>query len=162
MLWDLRRKSLRIVLTGHTRALRDLAFSPNGGLLASASADGTVKLWDVESGALVHPRSFGAMPEFLERYVRDDDVVALEVAVQKITGGPATKLGLTDRGTLEIGKAADLVIFDPDTIANRATLQAPYQYPEGIRWVIVNGKIAINPDGVTGNRAGVTIRRSTP
>ena len=125
------------------------------------SAGGGYALSDVESGSLVHPRSFGAMPEFLGHWIREKDTLSLEEGIQRITYGPATKLGLKERGALRVGDTADITIFDAASIANRATLKAPYQYPEGIRWVIVGGKVGVNPDGVTGSRLGMTIRRRT-
>jgi N-acyl-D-amino-acid deacylase len=124
------------------------------------SAGGGYALGDVESGALVHPRSFGAMPELLGHYVREKKALKLEEAVKKISGAPAAKLGMVDRGTLAEGNVADITVFDPKTIANVATLEKPYQFPNGMKWVLVNGAISVDPDGVTGRRAGKALRRS--
>src|SRR3989344_1123024 len=122
------------------------------------SAGGGYSLGDVESGALVHPRSFGAMPELLGHYVREKSVLSLENAIKKISGAPAAKLGMIDRGVIAKGNVADLAIFDPATIANRATLEKPYQFPQGMKWVLVNGAVAVDPDGITGRRAGLALR----
>lgn len=125
----------------------------------AVSAGGGYSLDSVKSGALVHPRSFGAMPEYLGKFVREEQALTLEDAIARITGSAAAKIGITGRGTLTKGAAADIVVFDPRTIHNRATLSAPYQYPVGMKWVLVNGGIALNPDGLTGYRGGSALRR---
>jgi N-acyl-D-aspartate/D-glutamate deacylase len=102
--------------------------------------------YDVEysrEGQLVHPRCFGAFPRFLGKYVRDQKLVSWEKAVNKITGAPAEKLKLKDRGWLKKGKKADIVIFDPGAVIDRATFDNPYQYPEGIKHVIINGSVVV-------------------
>jgi N-acyl-D-amino-acid deacylase len=86
-----------------------------------------------------HPRAFGTYPRIFKRYVRDKKVLTLEEAVKKCTSVPASRLGLKDRGILSPGKAADLVIFDPLTIEDKATYDQPRQYPDGINYVFVNG-----------------------
>lgn len=106
-----------------------------------------------------HPRAYGTFPRVLGRYVRDDSVLTLEQAVHKMTGLPARRLNLADRGRIAVGAAADLVVFDPATIADRATFTWPHQYPVGIRWVVVNGVITLGPSGLTGQRGGAVLRR---
>lgn len=111
------------------------------------------------SGGLVHPRCFGAFPHFWHRFVTDLKTLKQEDAIVKITGGPARLLGLKDRGTLEKGKQADIVIFDPRLYRDRATYHSPYHYPSGMEWVIVNGQIAVSQGTLTGVRAGRILRR---
>jgi N-acyl-D-aspartate/D-glutamate deacylase len=99
------------------------------------------------------PRTFGTLPHVLGRYVREARVLSLEEAVHRMTQVPARRLALTDRGVLAPGKAADLVVFDPATIANRATEADPGALPAGIERVMVNGQWAL-ADGTfspTGN-----------
>jgi N-acyl-D-aspartate/D-glutamate deacylase len=93
-----------------------------------------------------HPRLYGTFPRVLGHYARDLGVVGLAQAVHKMTGRAAAALGLTDRGTIVEGNAADLVLFDQETIADRASFDDPHQYPEGIGMVIVNGVVVIDQD----------------
>jgi N-acyl-D-amino-acid deacylase len=93
-----------------------------------------------------HPRHYGTYPRVLGRYVREKGLLSLEEAVYKMTGFPAKILGLTDRGTLEEGKWADIVIFDPDTIIDNATFLDPHQFPTGLHHVIVNGALVVTKD----------------
>ena len=94
-----------------------------------------------------HPRAFGSMPRVLGRYVREEKLFPLEEAVRKMTSLPAARLGLTERGLLRPGMAADVVVFDPATVADTATYAAPHQYPLGIELVLVNGQIVLR-DGI--------------
>ncbi len=94
-----------------------------------------------------HPRTYGAFPRVLRWLVRDEEALTLEEAVHKMTGKSARKLGLADRGVIAPGKKADLVIFDPDTVADTATYIDPHRYPEGIHYVVVNGEAAVGPEG---------------
>ena len=106
-----------------------------------------------------HPRNYGVYPRLLGRYVRELGVLSLEEAVWKVAGFPATKLRLPDRGLIRRGYKADLVIFDANTISDRATFENPHQYPMGIAYVIVNGKIVVQDNVHTGARPGMVIRR---
>jgi N-acyl-D-amino-acid deacylase len=101
-----------------------------------------------------HPRTFGTFPLVLSDFVRDG-TLTLEEAVFKMTGLPARKLGLEDRGVIRQGAAADLTIFDPAKVRSRATYRAPFNYPEGIEYVIVNGRIVVERGLHTGNLPGV-------
>lgn len=101
-----------------------------------------------------HPRTFGTFPLVLGDFVRDG-TLTLEEAVFRLTGLVADKLGLTDRGRIRAGAAADLTIFDPKTIRARATYQDPCRYPEGIEWVIVNGQIVVEQGTHTGRLPGI-------
>ena len=91
-----------------------------------------------------HPRSFGTFPRVLGRYVREKHVLRLEDAIRKMTSFPANRLGLRDRGLLRGGMKADIVIFDPSTIADTATYLKPKKFPVGIEYVIVNGRITVS------------------
>jgi N-acyl-D-amino-acid deacylase len=110
------------------------------------------------SGGSPHPRGYGTFPRLLGRYVRERGVLSLEAAVHKITGMPAAKLGLTDRGIVRRGAVADLVAFDPDTVQDRATFESPHRYPAGIVHVLVNGEITIRNEEQTGVLAGRSVR----
>ncbi len=94
-------------------------------------------------GGKPHPRTYGTFPRVLGKYVRDDGLISLETGVRKMTAMAAEKLGLTDRGTLAAGKAADITIFDAGTVRDRATFEAPHQYSDGIDYVIVNGQVVV-------------------
>jgi N-acyl-D-amino-acid deacylase len=101
-----------------------------------------------------HPRNYGTFPRFLGLYVRDRKALTLPQAVTKMTSLPAAKLGLKDRGTLKQGNFADIVVFDPATVADKATYTEPEQYSTGIDYVIVNGKVVIDHDKHTGALPG--------
>ncbi|HEY1487276.1 MAG TPA: D-aminoacylase [Micromonosporaceae bacterium] len=107
-----------------------------------------------------HPRGWGTFPRYLARYVRDEGLLTLEECVAKMTGRAARRLGRTDRGTVSPGLVADLVLFDPASIADRATFDQPRLTPAGIPYVLVNGELVID-DGVrTSHRPGRSMRRS--
>jgi N-acyl-D-aspartate/D-glutamate deacylase len=90
-----------------------------------------------------HPRQYGTFPAVLGRYVREQKVLTLEDAVHRMTGLPAERLAWKDRGLLKKGFAADIVVFNPDTVIDRATYKKPNQYPAGIPHVIVNGQFVV-------------------
>jgi N-acyl-D-amino-acid deacylase len=90
-----------------------------------------------------HPRSYGTFPRVLGEYVREKKVMTLPEAIRRMTAQAADKLGLHDRGRVQTNLAADLVVFNADTIADRATYGEPYQFPSGIEFVIVNGQVTI-------------------
>jgi N-acyl-D-amino-acid deacylase len=94
-------------------------------------------------GGKPHPRVYGAFPRVLGKYVREEKVIPLHEAVHKMTGRPAEVFGLKDRGLLRKGFAADVVVFDPQTVIDKGTYEEPRQYPEGIRHVFVNGRAAV-------------------
>lgn len=97
-----------------------------------------------------HPRLHGTFPRVLARYVREERLLSLEAAVRKMTGAPAERMGLKDRGFVRPGMAADLVVLDPATVADTATYEEPNRYPTGIPWVVVNGQIVKEGDAHTG------------
>jgi N-acyl-D-amino-acid deacylase len=105
-----------------------------------------------------HPRGFGTFPRVLGRYVREKNLLSLPQAVRKISGMPAEKLGLKGRGYIKEGLYADLVIFDPSTIIDTATFEDPYQFPRGIKHVLVNGKFAVRDGKQTEERAGEILK----
>ena len=105
-----------------------------------------------------HPRWYGTFPRVLGEYVREKRVLSLEEAVRKMTSMPAARLGLADRGRIAEGVRADLVVFDPATVADRATFIEPHQYPAGIPWVIVNGVITVDAGEYRDVRPGRSLR----
>lgn len=112
-----------------------------------------------KTGQLTHPRSFGTFPKFLRKYVIEEPLLTWEEAIRKITSAPARKIGLKNRGEIKEGNFADIVVFDPKTIADKATFSNPYQTCEGIEYVFVNGEMAIRGKKITGSRSGMVLRR---
>lgn len=106
-----------------------------------------------------HPRAYGTFPRVLGHYVRSERVLTLEQAVHKMTGMPAARLGLRDRGVLRDGAAADVVVFSATTIADRATFDVPHQYAMGIDAVIINGVPAVLSGTYQDIRPGKVLRR---
>jgi N-acyl-D-aspartate/D-glutamate deacylase len=108
----------------------------------------------------IHPRAYGTFPRVLGRYVRERGVLTEAQAIHKMTGLPAARLGLTERGRIAPGQYADLTLYDPKTVADRATFDAPHQYAVGIETVLVNGRIAWQHGAPTGTRAGRILRKT--
>jgi dihydroorotase/N-acyl-D-amino-acid deacylase len=107
-----------------------------------------------------HPRAYGTFPRVLGEYVRAQKLLPLETAVHKMTGMPARRLGLSDRGVLRVGAMADVVVFDAATVKDQSTFTEPHQYPSGIETVIVNGKIAVRAGKPTGVKAGQVLQHA--
>jgi N-acyl-D-aspartate/D-glutamate deacylase len=105
-----------------------------------------------------HPRYYGTFPRLLGRYARELKVVTLPEAVRKITSMNAEKIGLRDRGLLKPGNWADITVFDPATVADKATFENPHQYPTGIPYVIVNGAVVVDRGEHTGTLPGRVLR----
>ena len=105
-----------------------------------------------------HPRAFGSMPRFLGHYVRDEHLLPMEQAIRKITSLPAQREGLRNRGLLKEGYFADITIFDPATIRDKADYEHPTQLSEGIKYVLVNGQLEYEDAHITGTNAGVALR----
>ncbi len=105
-----------------------------------------------------HPRGIGSFPRVLGRYVRERKAITLEQAVHKMTAYPAWRCQLKDRGRLIAGGLADVVVFDPATVADRATFEDPYQYPVGIDSVIVNGRVTLHEERRSEQGAGRGVR----
>jgi dihydroorotase/N-acyl-D-amino-acid deacylase len=105
-----------------------------------------------------HPRSYGTFARVLAVYVREKKLLTLEEAIRKMTSLPAARLGLGDRGVVRRGMKADLVVLDPGTIRDRATFDKPHQYAEGMSLVVVNGKVVLDGERMTGVRPGRVLR----
>ena len=148
--------SLSTVYAHHTEADMNLALSQSW---CSVGSDGSAYAID---GPLrrgnPHPRNFGTFPRVLGVYVRELKLLRLEDAVRKMTSLNAAKTGLLDRGVLREGLAADVTIFNPDTVIDRATYTEPFQYNQGIIHVIVNGRLVLEDGEHTGNQPGRALR----
>jgi len=124
-----------------------MMFGTDGmGLVAGPAAEG-----------LPHPRNYGAFPRVLGRYVRELAVLSLQEAVHRMTGLAAKKLKLTTRGLIQVGMAADLVVFDPDTVADAADYRDPHRYAKGIEHVVVNGQLVVHSGRHTGLKPGAVL-----
>jgi N-acyl-D-amino-acid deacylase len=110
------------------------------------------------AGSKSHPRGWGTYPRILGKYVRDEKLMPLEFAIHKMTGLPASNVGLKNRGLIRQGYFADITIFDPKTVIDRATFEDPNQYPVGINFVIVNGQIEVDNGQRTPALAGRVLR----
>jgi len=106
-----------------------------------------------------HPRCYGAFPRYLRLYARERGLFTFEEAVRRMTSMPAQRLGLQDRGLLRVGMAADIVVFDAESVKDVATFSDPHRYPEGIPYVVVNGEVAVSEGEHTGALAGKVFRR---
>jgi dihydroorotase/N-acyl-D-amino-acid deacylase len=104
-----------------------------------------------------HPRGYGTYPRVLGRYVRELGVISLSEAVRRMTSAPADRLGFDERGRIRAGFVADLVVFDPETVMDRATFDEPHQYPIGISHVFVGGTAVVRDGAVTGARPGIVL-----
>jgi N-acyl-D-amino-acid deacylase len=101
-----------------------------------------------------HPRAYGNFARVLGKYVRDEKVIPMKEAIRRLSGLPATNLGLDHRGLLQEGMFADVVVFDPMTIADRATYEKPHQYAVGMKHVFVNGVQVLKDGEHTGAKPG--------
>ena len=108
-----------------------------------------------------HPRNFGTFPRVLGYYVREQKLLSLEDAVRKMTSLNAAKVGIRDRGQIARDFRADITIFDPQTVIDKATYTEPFQYCEGIIHVIVNGTLVLEDGKHTGSRPGMALRRQS-
>jgi dihydroorotase/N-acyl-D-amino-acid deacylase len=118
---------------------------------AMIASDGEVVVF---GRARPHPRSYGTFARVLSAYVREQAILTLEEAVRKMSAFPAQRMGLTDRGLIRPGMAADIAVFDPARVRDTATFEQPHQYAEGFSLVIVNGEIVVEGDRVTDARPG--------
>lgn len=119
------------------------------------ASDGEVPIFGKDAP---HPRSYGTFARVLGRYVRERKLLTLEDAVRKMSSMPATRVGLADRGILRVGAKADVVVFDPALIADKATYDKPHQYAVGVSHVLVNGVLVVDEGKVTGARPGRVLR----
>jgi len=108
-----------------------------------------------------HPRFYGTFPRVLGKYVREEKVVPLEEMIRKMTAMPAAHLGFVRRGMLKIGWAADVCVFDPERVIDKATFTEPAVYPEGIRQVVVNGEVVVDEGRHTGRLPGMVLRKNS-
>jgi len=108
-----------------------------------------------------HPRSYGTFPRVLGRYVRDERVLGLEEALRKMTSLTASRPRVHDRGVVQTGAWADLVVFDPARVMDAATYEDPHRYPVGIEYVIVNGGVALEAGETARDRHGRFLRQGT-
>ena len=126
--------------------------------LSMPASDGSVYSPEGVLGKeLPHPRSYGTFPRFFEKFVREDKVLDMATAIWKCTGLPASRIKLKERGLLVPGYAADITIFDPETIADRSTYAQPHQFPAGIEHVFVNGVHTIKEGAHTGALPGIVL-----
>ena len=123
--------------------------------MTSIASDGPITVFGVGSP---HPRTYGTFARVLGRYVRDRNILSLEEAIRKMTSLPANILSIDRRGLIKEGYYADISIFDPATIIDKATFEEPHQYAEGINSVIVNGKVVVENGAHNGNRPGKVLR----
>jgi dihydroorotase/N-acyl-D-amino-acid deacylase len=118
---------------------------------AMVGSDGDIPVFGQQSP---HPRSYGTFARVLGVYVREQHVISLEEAVWKMSGFPAARMKLWDRGLLLPGMKADVIVFDPATVGDRATYRQPHQYSVGVGEVMVNGKLVLHAGKVTAERPG--------
>ena len=115
--------------------------------------------WETGRGR-PHPGAYGAFPRVLGRYVGEGRVLPLEEAVYRMTGLPAGRLGLGDRGVLREGARADVVVFDPTKVRDTSTHEDPRRFSEGVEAVVINGRVVVEGEGYTGDTAGEVLRRT--
>ena len=127
--------------------------------LVAVGSDGQVMNPERDSTENVHPRSYGTFPRVLGRFVREKNLISLELAVHKMSGLPAKILRLPDRGLIKAGMQADLAVFNPATVIDKADFGNPHQYPEGIPYVFVNGTVAVRDSRLTGAGRGEVLRK---
>ncbi len=154
--------------------IRILEEADNGVILRFGSEEDLIKIMQHPSvsiacdcdatpeGTRAHPRYWGTFPKVLGEYVREKGVLTLENAIYKMTGLPAKTIGMEGRGLLKPGMAADITIFDPDTIIDHATFDNPTAKPDGIAYVFINGELAFSNGTVTGAQAGKVLSRALP
>ncbi len=128
---------------------------------SAVSSDGVGYAGDYRSKTNIpHPRSFGSFPAVFANLVKDKNILSWEKAIYKMTGLPAKIMKLTDRGIIDRGAAADIVVFDPEKIRDKTDYNNPYQFPSGVDFVIINGNIALAEGSLTQALAGRVLRRA--
>ena len=137
-----------VARTGNLENIREIAAHP-------AQMIGTDAIL---TGGRPNPRTYGTYPYVLAQFVRGEGLFSLETAIHKMTGGPAKRLGLADRGVIRNGAKADLAVFDPQMVDTPATFDEPAQFPVGIDYVVVNGQLVIDNGRHTGARPGRALR----
>jgi N-acyl-D-aspartate/D-glutamate deacylase len=158
--WDLVAKGQgRVMAIYHMMGEQDIETALKFPWTSIGSDAGAVAAIGVtDATGLPHPRSFGNFPRVIAKYVKERQVLTLPEAIRKMTGWPATRMKLANRGTIQVGNWADVTIFDYDTIQDRATYDKPMEFPTGIEWVLVNGVVTIDHGKHTGAKAGKALR----
>ena len=154
--WDLVAKGQgRVMAIYHMMGEQDIETALKFPWTSIGSDAGAVAaIGATDATGLPHPRSFGNFPRVIAKYVKERHVLTLPEAVHKMTGWPATRMRLPNRGTIAVGNWADVTIFDYDTLQDRATYEKPMEFPSGIEWVLVNGVVTIDHGKHTGAKAG--------
>ena len=143
----------------HNRSERDVRFFLSHPLGMIGSDGLAISPTGIHGSEQHHPRFYGTYPRILGRYVREQSIMSLETAVQKMSGMPAERLGLKDRGKVEEGLVADLAVFDPDTVIDRSSFEDPHQLAGGVPHVFVAGEPVVSDGAHTGARPGRVLRR---
>ncbi len=151
-------KGSRVSMVYHKMSEADVASIMQQPFVAVAADAGII---DYKTDSKPHPRGAGNNVRVLGRYVRELEIIPLELAIHKMTSLPANTFKLRDRGELREGAFADICIFDPETVGDRATYEDPLARPEGMRFVIVNGAVVIEDGKHQGNRPGMVLRRAS-
>jgi N-acyl-D-amino-acid deacylase len=139
----------------HTEA--DMTYAMKQPFVSFGSDGSAMRIDEGAARGRPHPRSFGTYARVMGHYVRDQKTITLEEAVRKATSQNAAKVRLYDRGLLRAGMWADVTVFDPERIADKATYENPFQYAEGVQFVLVNGKVVIDQGKHTGARPGTVL-----
>ena len=151
----------RVGAVVHNRVESDVRYFLSHPLAMIGSDGNAISPTGIHRSEQPHPRFYGTYPRILGRYVREQSIMSLETAIRKMTGMPAERLRLTDRGIIEIGRVADLAIFDPAQVIDMSTFDDPHNLAAGVNHVLVNGKTIIS-DGVhNGSRPGRVLRRGS-
>ena len=143
----------------HNRSERDVRFFLSHPLGMIGSDGLAISPTGIHGSEQHHPRFYGTYPRILGRYVREQSIMSLETAVEKMSGMPAERLGLKDRGRVEEGLVADLAVFDPDTVIDRSSFEDPHQLAGGVPHVFVAGEPVVSDGAHTGARPGRVLRR---
>jgi N-acyl-D-amino-acid deacylase len=122
--------------------------------LTAHASDGGIRALNVGKP---HPRNYGTFPRILKTYVREKGILSFEEAIRKMTSLPAKRLDLKERGRIKEGYYADITIVDPVRVSDTATWENPHQYPEGIPYVLVNGKLVVENSKIKGVFPGMVI-----
>jgi N-acyl-D-amino-acid deacylase len=157
--WDvyfqlLQETSGRIGALYHMMSEADVATGLRASFVTIGTDSSAIRTEGVLAQGSPHPRAYGTFPRVLGKYVREDKIMSLQEAVSRMTGAAAAQMGIGDRGLLRVGRIADIVVFNADTIRDNATYERPHQYSTGIEHVVVNGVPVLDPSGLTGARPG--------
>ncbi|MDA1349596.1 MAG: D-aminoacylase [Chloroflexi bacterium] len=158
-LWLIEVEENHVGAVVHNRVESDIRFFMSHPQAMIGSDGNAISPTGVSAGERPHPRYYGTYPRILGQYVREQSLISLETAVHKMAGLPADRLGLRDRGRVEEGLIADLAVFDPATVIDRATFEEPHQLAAGVPHVLVNGELIVHNGNHTGARPGRVLRR---